>query len=225
MASGSSPGSAWLGGSDRGAHRAEPGGLAAGVLEGRAGVGVDQVALGDVGVGPLHQQARVLPVEQRAGDSARPQVDALARVLGDLVVDDHIGDLQPPPGRRTRSISSRTASLSGTRSMTPLEMTTSTDASRSGSASTSASCSSMLARPMAPPLSRARASIAGVMSTPMTRPDGPVICAAMSRSVPAPQPRSSTTAPGSMPPSVQWFATPAKLSTVASGTRASSGSG
>ena len=63
------------------------------------------------------------------------------------------------------------------------------------------------------------------MSTPMTRPAGPVIWAAISRSVPAPQPRSSTTAPGSMRPSVQWLATPAKLSTVASGTRESSGSG
>jgi hypothetical protein len=52
-----------------------------------------------------------------------------------------------------------------------------------------------------------------------------VICAAMSRSVPAPQPRSSTTAPGSIRPSSQWLATPAKLSTVAFGTRASSGSG
>ena len=62
-------------------------------------------------------------------------------------------------------------------------------------------------------LARARSSIAAVMSTPIARPSGPVICAAISRSVPAPQPRSSTTCPGSMRPSVQWFATPAKLST------------
>ena len=59
----------------------------------------------------------------------------------------------------------------------------------------------------------------------IARPSGPVIWAAIRRSVPAPQPRSSTTAPGSMAPSVQWLATPAKLSTVASGTRDSSGSG
>jgi hypothetical protein len=52
-------GSAWLGGSDRQSHGTELGGLAACVLERRAGLGVDEVALGDVGVGPLDQQARV----------------------------------------------------------------------------------------------------------------------------------------------------------------------
>ena len=56
-------------------------------------MGVDELALGDVGVRPLHQQARVLSLEQRAGDSAGPEVDAFARVLGDLCVDDDIGDL------------------------------------------------------------------------------------------------------------------------------------
>jgi hypothetical protein len=91
-------GSAWLGRADRGSHGAELGGLAARVLERRSGVGVDEVALGDVGVGPLDQQARVLAMEQRAGDSARPQIDALARVLGDLVMDDHVGQLQPAAG-------------------------------------------------------------------------------------------------------------------------------
>jgi hypothetical protein len=70
-----------LGRADRGSHGAELGGLAACVLERRSGVGVDQFALRDVGVGPLNQQARVLTVEQRAGDSARPQIDALAGVL------------------------------------------------------------------------------------------------------------------------------------------------
>src|SRR5579859_3338709 len=44
----------------RRAHRSELGGLAARVLERRTRVGVDQLALGDVGVRPLHQQARVL---------------------------------------------------------------------------------------------------------------------------------------------------------------------
>jgi hypothetical protein len=52
----------------------------AGVRERRARVGVDEIALSDVGVGPLNQQARVLAVEQRAGDSARPEIDATARV-------------------------------------------------------------------------------------------------------------------------------------------------
>ena len=86
----------WLGGADGRAHRAVLGGLAAGVLERRARVGVDELSLGDVCVGPLDQQARVLAFEQRAGDSAGPEVDAGAGVLGDLVVDDDVGQLQAP---------------------------------------------------------------------------------------------------------------------------------
>ena len=63
------------------AHRAELLGFAAGVLEDGSGVGVNELALDDVGVCPLDQQARVLTPEQRAGDSASPQVDALSGVL------------------------------------------------------------------------------------------------------------------------------------------------
>ena len=44
----------------------------------------------------LDQQARVLSLEQRAGDSAGPEVDAGAGVFGDLVVDDDVGHLQAP---------------------------------------------------------------------------------------------------------------------------------
>jgi hypothetical protein len=73
--------SAWLGGPDGGPHGTELRGLAARVRERRARVGVDEIALGDVAVGPLDQQARVLAVEQRAGDSARPEVDTAARIL------------------------------------------------------------------------------------------------------------------------------------------------
>jgi hypothetical protein len=80
---------------DRRAHRAELRGLAARVLERRARVGVNGLSLFDVGVCPLNQQARVLSGEQRAGDSASPEVDAIARVLGDFLVDDDIGDLEP----------------------------------------------------------------------------------------------------------------------------------
>ena len=43
----------------------------------------------DIGVGPLDQQARVLATEQRPGNSAGPQVDPLARILRDFVVDDN----------------------------------------------------------------------------------------------------------------------------------------
>jgi hypothetical protein len=66
---------------DGGSHRAEFGGLPAGVLKRRAGVGIDQLAARDVGVGPLDQQARVLAFEQRPGNSACPQIDPLAGVL------------------------------------------------------------------------------------------------------------------------------------------------
>ena len=55
-------------GLDGRAHRAEFGRLAARVLERRVCVGVDELALGDVGVRPLDQQARVLAGEQRAGE-------------------------------------------------------------------------------------------------------------------------------------------------------------
>src|SRR4051812_18531881 len=88
----------WLEGADRRAHGAEPGGLATRVLEGRPGVGVDELALRDVGVGPLNQQARVLALEQRAGDSPGPEINALAGVLRDLLVDDHVGDLEAAAG-------------------------------------------------------------------------------------------------------------------------------
>jgi hypothetical protein len=40
----------------------------------------------------------VLAAEQRAGDSAGPEVDAGAGVLGDLVVDDHVSELHPAAG-------------------------------------------------------------------------------------------------------------------------------
>ena len=86
-------GSGPLGRADGRAHRAELRGLAAGVLERRARVRVDEVSLLDVRVGPLNQQARVLAFEQRPGNSAGPEVDPVARVLGDLVVDHDVGDL------------------------------------------------------------------------------------------------------------------------------------
>jgi hypothetical protein len=88
----------WLGRADGRTHGAVLDRLAARVLERRARVGVDQLALPDVGVGPLDEQARVLTLEQRAGDSAGPEVDALAGVLGDLVVDHYVGQLKPPAG-------------------------------------------------------------------------------------------------------------------------------
>ena len=71
----------WLGRSDGGSHGAELGRLTAGVLEARVGIGVYELTLLDLGVAPLDQQARVLAVEQRSGNSPGPEVDAFARVL------------------------------------------------------------------------------------------------------------------------------------------------
>lgn len=86
----------WFGGADGRAHRAELQRLAPGVLELRPRVGVDEVTLLDVGVAPLDQQARVLSLQESSGNSPSPEVDALARVLGDFGVDDHVGYLQAP---------------------------------------------------------------------------------------------------------------------------------
>jgi hypothetical protein len=87
-----------LGRPDRRSHRAELRGLPAGVLGRRAPVGIDEVSLLDVGVAQLNQQACVLPFQERTGNSASPEVDALARVLGDLCVDHDVGELEPASG-------------------------------------------------------------------------------------------------------------------------------
>ena len=83
---------------DRRSHRAELLRLAARVLERRPGVGVDEVALLDVGVAACDQLSRVLSLQESSGNSAGPEVDAVARVLGNLGVDHDIGDLEPPSG-------------------------------------------------------------------------------------------------------------------------------
>jgi hypothetical protein len=70
-----------LGGANRGAHRSELGGLAARVGVVRTRIGVDELSLFDVDVAPLNQQARVLSFQESSGNSASPEVDALARVL------------------------------------------------------------------------------------------------------------------------------------------------
>jgi L-seryl-tRNA(Ser) seleniumtransferase len=55
---------------------------------------VDRVALTDLDVAAREQLRRMLPAKQRADDSAGPEVDALASVLGDLVVADDVGELE-----------------------------------------------------------------------------------------------------------------------------------
>jgi len=61
-------------------------------------IGVDQVASRDLEVAHLHQDARVLSFQESSGNSAGPEVDAGAGVLGDLGVDDDVGELQTTAG-------------------------------------------------------------------------------------------------------------------------------
>src|SRR6266566_4471628 len=105
-----------------------------------------------------------------------------------------------PPGVSTRKISAKTASLSGIRSITRFEITTSKLASGNGSCSASLSPNSTFAAPISAAAVRAFVSISGVMSIPVTWPCSPTICAATSESVPAPEPMSSTRSPGASRP-------------------------
>ena len=52
----------------------------------------------DVGEAVLDQEASVLSLQESTGGLPGPQVDALASILRDLAMDDHIGDLQAPVG-------------------------------------------------------------------------------------------------------------------------------
>ena len=65
-------------------------------------------------------------------------------------------------------------------------------------------------------------SIASVMSIPMARPRGPTAFAARRRSVPEPQPMSTTVAPAAIGSMRRGFPTPANDSTANGGMRASS---
>jgi hypothetical protein len=87
-----------LGGADGRSHRAELGRLAARVLELGAGEGVDRLALRDLAVAEREQDPRVLSLQESSGDSAGPEVDALARVCGDLVADEDVGELESAAG-------------------------------------------------------------------------------------------------------------------------------
>ena len=73
-----------------------------------------------------------------------------------------------PPGRRTRAISQNTAYLSGMRSITPFEMTTSKPASAKGSSSALPSTIVTFASPISAAERRAFAAMSGVMSIPVT---------------------------------------------------------
>ena len=88
----------WFRSSDRRAHRAELLGLAAGVLELGARVGVDEITLLYLDVPARDQLPRVLPLEESTGNSPGPEIDPVAGVLGDLGVDHDVRDLQSAAG-------------------------------------------------------------------------------------------------------------------------------
>ena len=101
-----------------------------------------------------------------------------------------------PPGLRMRAISLNTTALSGTRLITQLLVMASTVPSSTGSFSSRPSRNSTFVTPAFAALRRARASISGVISTPMTLPVGPTVSEARKTSIPAPEPRSTTVSPG-----------------------------
>ena len=111
-----------------------------------------------------------------------------------------------PPGFSTRAISLNTWSLKGDRLMTQFDTTTSTDSSsmpRAPRSSMNPQWNSTLERVKpnraicAASCRRAKASCCSVMSTPMTRPEGPTSFEQIYTSRPVPHPKSSTVAPSS----------------------------
>ena len=100
-----------------------------------------------------------------------------------------------PPGLRMRNISPNTSDLSGERLAEPFEMTMARPAIRHRQRLRIAlpdlevaGCASAIPR-------RAFSSIASVISTPITWPEGPTALAAMCPSRPAPEPTSTTYSP------------------------------
>gem|GEM_PF-6542052 len=101
--------------------------------------------------------------------------------------------------------------------ITPLEMTTSTDASGKGNSSANPFLNSNCVRPMLSAVLRDFYNMVSVMSTPITLPVGPTILAAMKQSKPLPEPTSNTVSPGAISPTEKGLPTPAKDSTASSG--------
>ena len=122
-----------------------------------------------------------------------------------------------PPGLSTRNASANTFRLSAARLMTQFEMMTSTEASGSGMCSMSPFRNSTFVTPAAAWLRRARASISSVMSRPYALPVGPTRRAESRTSMPPPEPRSSTTWPGSSAASAVGLPQPSEASTASAG--------
>ena len=104
-----------------------------------------------------------------------------------------------PSAASTRRISSKALRLSGTRFRTQLDRMTSTSPSATGIASMSPRRNSTFAKPSFSAFAFAFSTIASVKSSPMTCPSSRARVAATKTSFPAPDPRSKTVSPGSIP--------------------------
>ena len=127
------------------------------------------------------------------------QASGSVRVGPSSVMDIMSERWMRPPGDKTRKDSRKTASLSGDRQTTQLDMTTSTFASGSGIFSISPLTNSTLVMPRLAWFLRARFSMSSVMSRPVTWPSGPTCWDARKQSIPPPEPRSSTLSPAFRP--------------------------
>lgn len=83
-------------GLDGGAARSEFLRFLARVGEGRAGVGVDQVARLDALEAVMLEPGGVLCFQQSACDSTGPEVDVAAALLADGLLDRHVCELDAP---------------------------------------------------------------------------------------------------------------------------------
>jgi len=99
----------------------------------------------------------------------------------------------------------------------PLTIATSIESSGRGRHSASARQNIAFAAPALAWPSRARRSITSLKSTPITLPPDPVRCAAISESIPAPQPGSRTVEPLGISANIETFETPANASTLTPG--------
>ena len=73
-------------------------GLATGVFERRAGVGVDQIAGLDIGESVPQKAAFVLCFQQSPGDSTGPQIDVSSSLLRHRPLDGDVGQLDAATG-------------------------------------------------------------------------------------------------------------------------------
>src|SRR5260370_19993605 len=134
----------------------------------------------------------IVPEIQTAHESSR-----FLSASGSVSISTMSATAKRPPGRSTRNASMMTAPLSSARLMTQFEITTSTDSFGSGTLSMVPLRNVALLTPDRSRLAFASASISSVMSTPYAWPPGATRLAESNTSSPAPDPRSSTTCPGS----------------------------